>query len=196
MNIHKMVCDITTAYVQRSAVSPTDLVLLVKALYAAIDKVDAALEEPKGASMGKMMGDALTASGGALGPIGEKLKDAAVKAQVKKPVQGHGISVPGWPDPVRKQKPAVSVNQSITHDYIICLEDGKKCKMMKRHLKSLGMTPDDYRLKWGLPHNYPMVSQAFIEKRRAIALGTGLGTHHGRNRELATVTPDPAQKTP
>jgi predicted transcriptional regulator len=77
---------------------------------------------------------------------------------------------------VEKPVPAVSIRASIKNDHIICLEDGKKLKMLKRHLMThYGMTPDDYRAKWGLPADYPMVAPAYAEKRRELAVAIGLG---------------------
>ncbi|MDB5379484.1 MAG: transcriptional regulator, partial [Rubritepida sp.] len=74
------------------------------------------------------------------------------------------------------QAPAVPVRRSITPDYLICLEDGKKLKMLKRHLHtSYGMTPDVYRAKWGLPSDYPMVAPNYATRRSEIAKGFGLG---------------------
>ncbi|MEI6419264.1 MAG: MucR family transcriptional regulator [Sphingomonadales bacterium] len=79
--------------------------------------------------------------------------------------------------PVAKQEPAVSVRSSIKPDFIVCLEDGKKLKMLKRHLMTrYGMTPDDYRAKWGLPADYPMVAPNYAEQRRTLAKSIGLGT--------------------
>ena len=73
-------------------------------------------------------------------------------------------------------KPAVSVRRSINPDYIICLEDGKKLKMLKRHLRaSYGITPDEYRAKWGLPADYPMVAPNYAEQRSNFAKKIGLG---------------------
>ena len=71
--------------------------------------------------------------------------------------------------------PAVSVRKSITPGYLICLDDGKKFKALKRHLASLGMTPDQYRQKWGLPKNYPMVAGEYSDQRSALAKSIGLG---------------------
>lgn len=74
------------------------------------------------------------------------------------------------------RKPAVPVEQSIGEDYIICLEDGKKLKMLKRHLKtSFNMTPEEYRERWGLPIDYPMVAPNYAEKRSSLAKEIGLG---------------------
>ena len=76
----------------------------------------------------------------------------------------------------QKQMPAVPVQRSVTPDYLICLEDGKKLKMLKRHLRSTyGMSPDEYREKWGLPANYPMVAPGYAEHRRVLAKKIGLG---------------------
>ena len=77
-------------------------------------------------------------------------------------------------------KPAVSIRRSITPDYIICLEDGKKLKMLKRHLRaSYGITPDEYRTKWGLPPDYPMVAPNYAEQRSNFAKKIGLGRKKG-----------------
>ena len=79
-----------------------------------------------------------------------------------------------------KQKPAVPIKRSITPDHIICLEDGKKLKMLKRYLRTThGMTPDEYRLKWGLPADYPMVAPNYAKKRSAFAKEIGLGKRRG-----------------
>jgi len=72
-------------------------------------------------------------------------------------------------------KPAVSIKKSVTPDFIVCLEDGKKFKSMKRHLAGLGMTPDEYRAKWGLPSDYPMVAPNYSEARSTMAKSAGLG---------------------
>ena len=83
--------------------------------------------------------------------------------------------------PEVKQEPAVSIRASIKPDYIVCLEDGKKLKMLKRHLMThYQMTPDDYRLKWNLPADYPMVAPNYAEQRRTLAKKIGLGTKRRR----------------
>ena len=75
-----------------------------------------------------------------------------------------------------KQKPAVPIKRSITPDHIICLEDGKKLKMLKRYLRTThGMSPDEYRAKWGLAADYPMVAPNYAKKRSAFAKEIGLG---------------------
>ncbi len=76
-----------------------------------------------------------------------------------------------------KQEPAVSIRSSIKPDYITCLEDGKKLKMLKRHLMThYQMTPEQYRTKWNLPADYPMVAPNYAEQRRTLAKKIGLGT--------------------
>ena len=86
-----------------------------------------------------------------------------------------GLSGP-QAEPVEELKPAVSIKKSVTDEYIVCLEDGKKLKMLKRHLStSYGMTPDDYRAKWNLPSDYPMVAPAYARKRQELAKKIGLG---------------------
>ena len=73
-------------------------------------------------------------------------------------------------------KPAVPVRRSVTADHIVCLEDGKKLKMLRRHLKSkYGMTPEEYRDRWGLPADYPMVAPNYAKKRQELAKKIGLG---------------------
>ena len=75
-----------------------------------------------------------------------------------------------------KQKPAVPIKKSITDDYVICLEDGKKFKMLKRHLRTTyGLSPEDYRARWGLGSDYPMVAPNYAKWRSAFAKQIGLG---------------------
>lgn len=79
--------------------------------------------------------------------------------------------------PAEKQKPAVPVKRSITPDYIICLEDGKRLKMLKRYLRShYDMSPEEYRAKWNLPPDYPMVAPNYSKQRSQFAKDIGLGT--------------------
>lgn len=86
-------------------------------------------------------------------------------------VNGESVAV------VERPQPAVSIKKSVTDDYIICLEDGKKLKMLKRHLKTAyGMTPDEYRERWGLTADYPMVAPSYAKKRSKLAKEIGLGT--------------------
>lgn len=78
--------------------------------------------------------------------------------------------------------PAVPIKKSITSDFIICLEDGKKLKMLKRYLRSqYGMSPDDYRARWGLPADYPMVAPNYASQRSRLAKQIGLGKASNNN---------------
>ena len=79
-------------------------------------------------------------------------------------------------------KPAVPIRRSITPDYIICLEDGRKLKMLKRHLRTtFGLTPDEYRARWGLPADYPMVAPNYANRRSEFAKKIGLGKTRSEN---------------
>lgn len=74
-----------------------------------------------------------------------------------------------------RPEPAVPVEESITPDYIVCLEDGQKFQSMKRHLRGLGFTPDEYRQRWDLPPDYPMVCPSYSARRSRLAKDSGLG---------------------
>ncbi len=71
--------------------------------------------------------------------------------------------------------PAVTIKKSVHEDYIVCLDDGKRFKSLKRHIGQLGMTPEQYRAKWGLPADYPMVAPAYAKARSELAKGLGFG---------------------
>ena len=87
------------------------------------------------------------------------------------------------PEPEKALEPAVSIRSSIKQDYIVCLEDGKKLKMLKRHLMThYNLTPDQYRARWNLPADYPMVAPSYAEKRRELAKKIGLGRKPGVKR--------------
>src|SRR6516162_10095873 len=89
-----------------------------------------------------------------------------------------GLSAEPPPEPL---KPAVPIRKSVTPDFLVCLEDGKKLKMLKRHLRSTyNMTPDGYRAKWSLPADYPMVAPNYAEQRSEFAKKIGLGRGAGR----------------
>ena len=86
-----------------------------------------------------------------------------------------GVEAP-QPAVAERKKPAVSVAKSIQQDYIVCLEDGKRLKMLKRYLRSkYGLSPEDYKKKWGLPADYPMVAPAYAHRRSEFAKQIGLG---------------------
>jgi predicted transcriptional regulator len=85
--------------------------------------------------------------------------------------------------PATRPQPAVSVKKSIQPDYLVCLEDGKKLKMLKRHLKTAyNMSPEAYRERWGLPNDYPMVAPNYAQQRSRLAKEIGLGTRARRGR--------------
>jgi predicted transcriptional regulator len=111
-----------------------------------------------------------------------------VISSVYRAIVGAGAD-PAAPE-VEQQKPAVSVRKSIAPDYLVCLEDGKKLKMLKRHLMTAyGMTPDQYRAKWQLPNDYPMVAPNYAATRSALARSIGLG-----RRAAPPPEPAPAAK--
>ena len=85
------------------------------------------------------------------------------------------LGQPAESAPMEKPTPAVSIKKSVTPDYIISLEDGRKFQTLRRHLAGLGMTPDEYREKWGLPRDYPMVAANYSAKRSSLAKSLGLG---------------------
>ncbi len=95
---------------------------------------------------------------------------------------------------VAKPEPAVSIKQSVKPEYIVCLDDGKKQKMLKRHLKTAhGMTPDEYRERWGLPRDYPMVAPNYAKKRSELAKKIGLGRKPGTKAKVQRKTKKPTK---
>jgi len=90
-------------------------------------------------------------------------------------LSGLGRTAPA-PEAPERPKPAVPISRSVQHDYIVCLEDGKKLKMLKRYLRSrYGLSPEDYRRRWGLPPEYPMVAPVYAARRSDFAKQIGLG---------------------
>lgn len=81
------------------------------------------------------------------------------------------------------QKPAVNPKKSVFEDYIICLDDGKQFKSLKRHLSLMGMTPDEYRQKWNLPYDYPMVAPGYARQRSELAKAIGLGQKRSASKK-------------
>ncbi len=103
---------------------------------------------------------------GLIGEVHEALAKAAVR---------------GAQPPREELKPAVPIKKSVTPDYIICLEDGKKFKQLKRHLRThYNLTPEEYRERWGLPHDYPMVAPNYAKARSRLAKQMGLGRKNKR----------------
>jgi predicted transcriptional regulator len=109
----------------------------------------------------------------------------AVHAAVKRLADG-GKVAPATIDP---PTPAVSIRKSVTPDYLICLEDGKRFKTLRGHLTSLGMTPEQYRAKWNLPSTYPMVAPNYSAQRSAFAKNIGFGL---REKPVAATPPSPS----
>jgi len=104
-----------------------------------------------------------------------------------------GIATP-QAAPVEQKTPAVSIKKSITPDAIICLEDGRKFKSLKRHLRTkYNLSPEEYRAKWGLPKDYPMVAPSYAAARSSLAKSMGLG--QGGRRPAAAAPPPPAKTT-
>ncbi|WP_338722909.1 MucR family transcriptional regulator [Devosia sp. XK-2] len=90
------------------------------------------------------------------------------------------LQVNGTPAPVEELKPAVPIRKSVANDFIICLEDGKKFKSLKRHLRThYNLSPEEYREKWGLPADYPMVAPSYSATRSKLAKDNGLGRKAG-----------------
>ncbi len=103
-----------------------------------------------------------------------------------------GLAQPAAPVP-QPQEPAVSIRKSVTPDFLICLEDGKKFKSLKRHLQThYNLSPAAYRTKWGLPSDYPMVAPNYAAARSELAKQMGLG----QQRRNAVVAPPPPVKAP
>lgn len=118
-------------------------------------------------------------------------KNTVSTAEVPALIRSIHAALSGLGQPVSvekpKQEPAVTVRSSIRHDYIVCLEDGAKLKMLKRYLRTrYDLTPDEYRMKWGLPRDYPMVAPAYAAQRKELAVKIGLGRKPGG---VSSVTP-------
>jgi predicted transcriptional regulator len=109
----------------------------------------------------------------------------AVHAAVKRLADGGEVA----PAPIDPPTPAVSIRKSVTPDYLICLEDGLKFKSLRRHLTSLGMTPEQYRQKWNLPSDYPMVPSNYAAQRSALAKNSGFWL---REKPIAATPPSPS----
>ncbi len=100
----------------------------------------------------------------------------------------------GPEEPAAKPTPVVPIKQSVKPEYIVCLEDGKKQKMLKRHLKTAhGMTPDDYRKRWGLPGDYPMTAPNYAAARSKLAKKIGLGRKLGPKAKAQRKTKKPTK---
>lgn len=106
---------------------------------------------------------------------------------------GNPVAVP---EPESKPVPAVPIRKSVQDDYLICLEDGKKFKTLKRHLMvHYGMTAEDYRAKWGLPADYPMTAPAYAARRSELAVSAGLGQRRAAATKAAPAVEDEGEPT-
>jgi len=115
-----------------------------------------------------------------------KVPSSELPELIRNVVQALAGASAGEPAPTPRPDPAVSIKKSVTPDFIVCLEDGKKLKMLKRHLRTAyKMTPDDYRARWQLPSDYPMVAPNYAKKRSKLAKAIGLGTKPRRKRTQA-----------
>jgi predicted transcriptional regulator len=118
--------------------------------------------------------------------------------QAKKELAGEIVQAEVRPEPAEEQRtPAVPIKRSVQRDYLVCLEEGSKAKTLKRHLHvAHGLTPQQYRERWGLPRDYPMVAPAYREQRSAVAKQLGLGRKATANAESAAPTEAPATEAP
>ncbi len=154
--------DIVAAYLQNHAVGATQLPKLIKAVHKTLDSLS-----PTSTAAGSAPGTAETGNQPAGDPTGAAKASGPVKSRKQR-----------GRDPA---DPAVPVADSVTPDYLVCLEDGKQLKMLKRYLNSnFGMTPTQYRKKWGLPSDYPMVAENYSKRRSEAAKRFGLGRKNAR----------------
>ena len=107
------------------------------------------------------------------------------------------LSAPG-PIEAERPEPPVPIKKSVTPDFLISLEDGRRYKSLKRHLTGRGLTPDQYRERWGLPRDYPMVAPNYAKQRSELAKALGLGRLRAQSSEPATpdLSSSPAESTP
>ncbi len=135
--------------------------------------------KPKSSDILRMTADVVSAY------VGNNTLPVGQVSEVIKSVYGSLSSLSGDSAAISGNlKPAVPIRKSIAPDYVVCLEDGKKLKMLKRHLRTTyGLSPDEYRAKWGLPADYPMVAPNYAAQRSAFAKKIGLGRKPGRKRK-------------
>jgi predicted transcriptional regulator len=117
----------------------------------------------------------------------------AVIASVHAALQG--LVTPKQIEPEKQLQPAIPIRRSITPDYLVSLEDGKKYKTLKRHLGKLGLTPAQYRAKWGLPDDYPIVAPNYALRRSELARSSGLGQQRRKTAAKAVAMSDEAVTT-
>lgn len=172
--------QIVAAHLATTKVETEQLPELVRRLYASFSE-----EQPVSGTIGLMASETVNDA-----PTGAKQTDQSVSVDRAAEIT---------PAPIaraveKKQQPAVPIKESVFPDYIICLEDGKHLKSLKRHLTAaFGMTIEDYKTKWGLPDEYPTVAPNYTEMRRQVAQKIGLGKRASRSDEVGeeTIAPVP-----
>ena len=118
----------------------------------------------------------------------------AVIASVHAALQG--LVAPKQAEPAKQLQPSIAIRKSVTPDFLVSLEDGKKYKTLKRHLGKLGLTPAQYRAKWGLPDDYPIVAPNYALRRSELARSSGLGQQRRKTAAKAVAMPGEAVTTP
>ena len=118
-----------------------------------------------------------------------KITPADLPQLIREVYQALAQASTGETGPTPRGEPAVQVKRSVAPDYIVCLEDGEKMKMLKRHLRTAhGLSPDEYRKRWNLPGDYPMVASNYAKTRSKLAKAIGLGRARRRKRTQALAT--------
>lgn len=174
--------QIVAAHLATTKVETEQLPELVRRLYASFSE-----EQPVSGTIGLMASETVNDA-----PTGAKQTDQSISVD-------RAAEITPAPAPIaraveKKQQPAVPIKESVFPDYIICLEDGKQLKSLKRHLTAaFGMTLEDYKTKWGLPDEYPTVAPNYTEMRRQVAQKIGLGKRASRSDEVGeeTIAPVP-----
>jgi predicted transcriptional regulator len=118
----------------------------------------------------------------------------AVIASVHAALQG--LVAPKQAEPAKQLQPSIAIRKSVTPDFLVSLEDGKKYKTLKRHLGKLGLTPAQYRAKWGLPDDYPMVAPNYALRRSELARSSGLGQQRRKTAAKAVAMSEEAVIAP
>ena len=154
------VTEIVSSHVSNNSVPVAEIPALIASVHAALAQLDPSLVSPGDIGSDPQLGS----------------EKGIFRLHDVQPLAAHAVM--GQVAPALK--PAVPIEDSIQHEYLVCLEDGKRLRMLKRYLRTqFGLTPDDYRTKWGLPRTYPMAAPAVIEQRRVHAVTAGLGRKQG-----------------
>lgn len=197
LSIMKMVTDITVAHVSHNQVEPAQVSQLITDVYEALSKTTAngvAVQEGvQGKVSQEVEAPAAAAPTPAPAPQAEEVVPAAdeeqVPAETAAPATAARAGVQSEPKAKRKVQaqepetpklePAVPIEESVQPEYLVCLEDGTKKKMLKRYLRThFKMTPEQYKEKWGLPADYPMTAPVYRQQKAEYAKIAGLGKHN------------------